>query len=65
VLGRRHPAVAVITVSGLLPLGVGARQDMMRPVVGVGDGAVLRVGGADQVRAAPGEGADLRAGRIY
>jgi len=35
--------VAVVAVGGPLSLGVGAAQNMMRPVVGVGHGAILGV----------------------
>ena len=59
-LHQGEAAVDVVSVIGLLPLGVGASQDVVRAVIGVIDGAVFGVGGAGQVAARPREGAGLR-----
>ena len=52
-LRQGEAAVDVVSVVGLLPLGVGAGQDVVRAVIGIIDGAVFGVGGAGQVAARP------------
>ena len=56
-----QPAVEIVLIPRLLPLGVGTAGDVVRAVVNIADGAVLRVGGASEVVAAPGKGAGLSA----